>query len=257
MALEGFDLSGRKAVVFGANTGIGSAVSLAFAEAGADVVVCAQSTEAEQSLRVKKVAREIQGMGRTSLAQAIDMTLGQGVQVTLRQAVQTLGGLDIVANCQDYFFAKPAASTSDKDWAAVTGINLDSVFYACRGAVKEFGDAGGRIVNVSSFLGERGLPNGAAYCAAKAGVINLTRALAIELAAKGVTANCIVPGWMEDMPGKGPDELNDNRLLRYIPMQRWGKPEEIALLAVYLASGESAYVNGETIAIDGGVLSHL
>ena len=257
MALEGFDLSGKKAVVFGANTGIGGAASLAFAEAGADVVVCAQSLEAEQSLQVKRLARQIQGMGRKTLAQAIDMTLGTGVQVTLRQAVQTLGGLDIVANCQDQYFAKPAASTSDKDWAAVIGMNLDSVFYACRAAIKEFVEGGGRVVNVSSFLGERGLPNSAAYCAAKAGVINLTRALAIELAAKGVTANCIVPGWMDDMPARGPDDLNDNRLMRYVPMQRWGKPEEIALLAVYLASGASGYVNGETIALDGGVLSHL
>jgi NAD(P)-dependent dehydrogenase (short-subunit alcohol dehydrogenase family) len=115
----------------------------------------------------------------------------------------------------------------------------------------------GRIVNVASALGERGLANSAAYCAAKGGVMNLTRALAQEWGPHGVTANCIAPGWLEDSPGLGDPDPQANRLVRFIPMRRPGNADEIAPLALWLASDASGYVSGQTFFVDGGLMCHL
>ncbi len=103
----------------------------------------------------------------------------------------------------------------------------------------------------------RGLPNVSAYAAAQAGVVGLVRALSQELGGQGVTVNALVAGWLDDTPGRGPDDLNDNLLQRYIPMRRFGRAEELAPLAVYLCSSASGYVNGQTVSVDGGVLKHL
>lgn len=252
-----FDLSGRRALVLGM-TEAGRAIALALAEAGADVGVCAATNAPEAALNARNASRDIARMGRKTTVHAIDSTLGTGAQVMVRQVAKELGGLEILVVATDLLISKPSASFSEAEWASTIGINLSSVFFAGRAAAKEMEKAGwGRIINVSSGLGSRGLANAAAYCAAKGGVIQLTRAFAQEYAASGITANCIAPMWLSDTPGVGSDDPTENQLVRFIPMRRLGKPEEVAPLAVYLASEGAGYVSGQVLYIDGGVMSHL
>ena len=232
MAVEGFDLGGKKALVIGVESSAGQAIALALTEAGADVATASTDEDAES------VASQIES----------------AVQATKAR----LGRIDILVNCADLFLAKPAQEISDAEWQRVVSVNLSSVFFACRAVGPSMAQQGwGRIINVASGLGERGLPNCSAYCAAKGGVLNLTRALAQEWAAAGVTVNAIAPAWMEDTPGLGDPDPESNRLIRYIPMRRAGRADEIGPLAVYLASDSAGYMTGRTLFVDGGLLAHL
>jgi 3-oxoacyl-[acyl-carrier protein] reductase len=185
----------------------------------------------------------------------------------VRQVAKELGGIDVLVNAPDMFLGKPATKTSDVDWARVLGRTLNATFFTCRAAAREMLREGtgneeqgtrsdGRIVNVASVLGERGLPNAAAYCAAQGGILNLTRALAQEWAPR-ITVNAIALGWMEDSRALGDPDPETNQTVRFIPMKRPGRPDEVAPLAVYLASDASGYVSGQVLAIDGGLTVHL
>ncbi len=255
---EAFDLTGKSALIVGAGSASGRAIALALAEAGADIALSSVTQGGDEVMAMRRLSREIAARGRKSLAQAVDATLGTGVQVMVRQVAKKLGGIDILVTCPDFFLGKPADKVSDGEWSRVLNVNLSSVFFACRAAGREMLKKGsGRIINVASGLGERGLANSAAYCAAKAGVINLTRALAQEWGPHGITVNGIGPAWMEDSPALGDPNPEVNRLIRFIPMKRPGRADELGLLAVYLASDASGYVTGQTFFVDGGLLCHL
>ena len=255
---EAFDLSGKTALVVGAGSSSGRAIALALAEAGADIALSSVTREGGEVMAIRKLSREVTALGRKTLTQAVDATLGTGVQVMVRQVAKEMGSIDILITCPDLFLGKPADKTSDAEWSRVLNANLSSVFFACRAAGREMLKRGsGRIINVASGLGERGLANSAAYCAAKAGVINLTRALAQEWGPNGITVNAIGPAWMEDTPGLGHPSPEVNQLIRFIPMKRPGRPDELGLLAVYLASDAAGYVSGQTFFVDGGLLCHL
>jgi len=255
---EAFDLSGKRALVVGAASSVGRAIALALGEAGADVTVTSATPAASEALAVKRLARQIAVTGPRREPQALDASLGTAVQVMVRQVVKDMGGLDVLVTAPDLFLGKAAEKTNDVEWSRVLSANLSSVFYACRAAGREMIRQGwGRIINVASAMGERGLANSAAYCAAKAGVMNLTRALAQEWGPHGVTVNCIAPGWLEDSPGLGEPDPQANRLIRFIPMRRPGNADEVAPLALWLASEASGYVNGQTFFVDGGLLCHL
>jgi NAD(P)-dependent dehydrogenase (short-subunit alcohol dehydrogenase family) len=255
---EAFDLSGKRALVMGAASSVGHAIALAFSEVGADVTVTTATPDASEALAIKRLAREIATMGPRREPQALDASLGTAVQVMVRQVVKDVGGLDILVTAPDLFLGKEATKTNDVEWSRILSINLSSVFYACRAVGREMvKQRWGRIINVASALGERGLANSAAYCAAKAGVMNLTRALAQEWGPHGVTVNCIAPAWLEDTPGLGDPDPQANQLIRFIPMRRPGNADEVAPLALYLASEASGYVSGQTLFVDGGLLCHL
>ena len=255
---EAFDLSGKRALVVGAASSVGRAIALALSEAGADVTVTTATPKASEVLAVKRLARQIAVTGLRREPQILDASLGAAVQVMVRQVVKDMGGLDILVTAPDLFLGKAAEKTSDVEWSRIISVNLSSVFHACRAAGREMIRRGwGRIINVASAMGERGLANSAAYCAAKGGVMNLTRALAQEWGAHGVTVNCIAFGWLEDSPGLGEPDPQANRLIRFIPMRRPGNADEVAPLALWLASEASGYVSGQTFFVDGGLTCHL
>ena len=202
-------------------------------------------------------------LGRTAIERATDASSGQGAQVMVRQVAKEMGGLDIVVNAPDLFLGKPATKTTDAEWSRVLGQNLSATFFVCRAAGKEMlknemtNRSRGRIVNVASAMGERGLANASAYCAAQGGILNLTRALAQEWAAEGITINAIAQGWMEDSAALGDLSPEANQTVRFIPMKRAGANDEVAPLAVYLASDAAAYITGQVLFVDGGLTVHL
>ena len=261
-SLDAFDLSGKKALVVGAGRGAGRAIALALAEAGADLALCAATNDAEEMLSVRKTAREVRDMGRAAIDTATDVSTGQGALVMVNQVAKELGRLDIVVNAPDAFLGKPVEKISDAEWASVIARNLSATFFVCRAAGKQIlkqggGRNAGRVINVASALGERGLPNASAYGAAHAGILNLTRALAEEWAAQGITVNAIALGWMEDSVALGDPTPDANQTVRFIPMKRPGRADEVGPLAVYLASDAAGYVTGQVLYVDGGLTVHL
>jgi len=255
---EAFDLSGKRALVVGAASSVGRAIALGLSEAGADVTVAAATPKSSEAQAVKRLAQQIAITGPRREPHALDASLGAAVQAMVRQVLKDMGGLDILVTAPDLFLAKAAEKTNDVEWSHIINANLSPVFYACRAAGREMVKQGwGRIINVASAMGDRGLANSAAYCAAKGGVMNLTRALAQEWGPHGVTVNCIAPGWLEDSPGLGDPDPQANRLIRFIPMRRPGNADEVAPLALWLASDAAGYVSGQTFFVDGGLTCHL
>ena len=258
MAAEGFDLSGKNALVIGAGSSAGRAVALALAEAGARVAITSAGHDKDDLSAVAETARQLETRGQKAEARALDATAAAEVEAVVAKVVADVGSIDILVNCPDLFMAKPIEKVAESEWARILSVNLSGVFFACRAVgPRMLKQEKGRIINLASGLGERGLPNCSAYCAAKGGVVNLTRALAQEWAAQGITVNCIAPAWLEDSPGLGDPNPEANRVVRFIPMRRAGRPDEIGPLAVYLASDSAGYVTGRTIFVDGGLLAHL
>ncbi len=256
--LDAFDLTGKRALVIGAGGQAGAAIALALGEAGADVTVSSISSDGDEIVRVKRVQQQLTKSGRQSSTVATDVTLGQGVQVMVRQVAKDLGGIDILVNAPDVFLGKAAESTTDMEWNRVMQVNLTGTFNACRAAGKEMlKQGGGRIINVTSVLGERAIANAAAYCAAQAGVLNLTRALATEWGPHGITVNAIAQGWMEHSAAIGNPDPAANQTVRFVPMKRAGAPDDLSALAVYLASDSCGYITGQVMFVDGGLTTHL
>lgn len=259
LGVDAFDLAGKRALVIGAGGAAGRAIALAFGEAGADVIVSSVTNDGDEVMRVKSVQRELTKMGRKSSTMATDVTLGTGVQVMVRQVAKEMGGIDILVNAPDLFLGKPAETTTDIEFNRVMQVNLAGTFHACRAAGKEMlkQGTGGRIINIASVLGERGMANAAAYCAAQAGILNLTRALATEWG-PAITVNAIATGWMEYSPALGGDaDPESNKTVRFVPMKRAGAADELAPLAVYLASDACGYISGQVMFVDGGLTTHL
>lgn len=257
MSLEAFVLKGKTALVIGASQHIGRAIALALTEAGADIAVASLLSSPRETAAVSMRLSEIQACGRKGFAQTIDAANEDNVNALVQRAVREFGRLDILVNAHDLPFAKPVGDVSLREWQRVLDVNLTGPYLACRAASGQMIAQGhGRIINIVSLLGERGMANGSAYCAAQAGVLNLTRALALEWARLGITVNAIGAGWIEGAGFLVNDALQQ-QLTRYIPQKRTGRPEEIAGAAVYLASDLSGFVTGQTLWIDGGMRTRL
>lgn len=254
----GYDLSGKRALVVGTGNPLGRAIALGLAEAGADVAVASATLDGDEVMEAKRISKEVANAGRKTFSQGWDVTLPTNVQVGVKQLTKEFGQPTILVYNGDAALAKPIEKTGDAEFARIQQVNLHGAYYSARSFLREFpGDGPGRIVFVSSILGERGTENMAAYTSAKAGVIGLNAALSQELGARGITSNCIATGWMDWTPGRGPDDPGANRLLRFIPMRRFGQADEVVALAVLLASDAAGYLNGQVFHIDGGVSEHL
>ncbi|MCK9519998.1 MAG: SDR family oxidoreductase [Dehalococcoidia bacterium] len=255
----GFDLSGKKALVVGFGNPVGEAVALALAEAGADVAAASATLDGEEVMAAKRVAKRVTQLGRTSMSQGWDVTLPTNVQVGLRQLVKEFGTPSILVFNGDAELWKPATKITDSEFANVQQVNQSGAYYAARSFLRERKDTEvpGRLIFVTSILGERGVGWNTGYAVTKSGALGLMLGLSQEFGQQNVTANAISTGWMEWTPGRGPDDIGENRLMRFIPMRRFGKAEDVAPLAVLLASDAAGYLNGQVFHVDGGVSQHL
>jgi meso-butanediol dehydrogenase / (S,S)-butanediol dehydrogenase / diacetyl reductase len=247
-------LSGKVAFITGGGTGIGRACALAFAAEGAKVAVAGRRKEP-----LAAVAREIQLSGGKALAVACDIVDRGAVEAAISSVAQHFGLLNVIVNNAGAVMVGTAEETSDKDWNSVLATNLTGTFHVSRAAIPALRKAGGgSIVNIGSYLGIVGRERRAAYCAAKAGVTGLTRAMALDHARDNIRVNCVCPAIVETEMSllslsKAPDpEAARKQRIAELPLGRFGKPEDIALMAVYLASDESSWVTGTVLPIDGG-----
>jgi NAD(P)-dependent dehydrogenase (short-subunit alcohol dehydrogenase family) len=257
MVAEQFSLTGKASLVIGASNPLGRAAAVALAEAGADVGVATTTSSRREEIAANSCANEIWALNRKGFAQSTDAADESDIEALVERTVSELGRLDILVNAPDLHFAKPIEDISLAEWRRVIDANLTSAFLSCRAAGRVMlTQESGRVVNISSVLAERGMANGSAYCAAQAGVLNLTRALALEWAKSGVTVNAVGAGWI-DAGGFLADENMRRQLERYLPYKRLAEPDEISGAVVYLASRAAAYLTGQVIWIEGGALSHV
>jgi 2-deoxy-D-gluconate 3-dehydrogenase len=246
-----FDLSGRVALVTGANTGLGQAAAVALAEAGADIVAAGRSDPFETAERVRATGRRFHSL-HADLAQAGPLP------ALVEQAVATFGRLDILVNNAGIIRRADAADVTEADWDAVLDTNLKSLFFLSQAAARHMLRAGGgKIINIASLLSFQGGIRVPAYAASKSGVAGLTHALANEWAAQGINVNAIAPGYFEtnNTTALRSDELRAPQILARIPAGRWGQPGDLAGAAVFLASAASDYVHGIVLPVDGGWLA--
>lgn len=245
-----FDLTGKVAIVTGANTGIGQAIALALAGAGADVALAGRSAADE-------TADQIRALGRRAALIEADLSTPAPVQKVVDETLAGLGRLDILVNNAGIIRRAEAAKFGEADWDAVIDTNLKSLFFLCQAAGKHMiGQGGGKIVNIASLLSFQGGIRVPSYAAAKAGVAGLTKALANEWAPLGVNVNAIAPGYVatSNTAALQGDETRNRQILERIPAGRWGAPADIGGAAVFLASAAADYVHGHILAVDGGWL---
>ncbi|HEY3359551.1 MAG TPA: beta-ketoacyl-ACP reductase [Polyangia bacterium] len=247
------DLKDKVAVVTGAARGIGRAIAVALARRGATVAACdvALGENADETVRL---CREAGGEGR---AFALDVSQPARVTEVMGAVAAAFGHLDILVNNAGIAIDGLLLRTKDEDWGKVLDVNLSGVFFCCRAAARHLLKAkdGGRIVNVTSVVGEQGNPGQVSYAASKAGIIGLTKTLARELAGRSLCVNAVSPGFIdtvmtaEHVQGKAREEL-----LAKIPLGRIGAPEDIANAVAFLCSPEASYITGQVLRVNGGML---
>ncbi|MGF7153861.1 2-dehydro-3-deoxy-D-gluconate 5-dehydrogenase KduD [Novosphingobium gossypii] len=251
-----FDLTGKAALVTGANTGIGQAIAVALAQAGADVAVAGRS-EPTETLDL------IAATGRKAVNIKADLSSIEPVDRVVAETVAALGKVDILINNAGIIRRDDLLQFSEADWDAVIDTNLKTLFFLSQAAAKGMveratdGPSAGKIVNIASLLTFQGGIRVPSYAAAKSGVSGVTKAMANELAPKGVQVNAIAPGYIttNNTAALAADETRNRQILERIPTGRWGRPEDIAGAAVFLASPAADYVTGHILAVDGGWLA--
>jgi 3-oxoacyl-[acyl-carrier protein] reductase len=241
-----FDLTGKTALVTGASGGIGGAIGRALHGQGATVALSGTRTGPLEALAGD--------LGERAHVLPCDLSDVEAVEALPKAAAAAMGGVDILVNNAGITRDQLMMRMSDDDWAAVLAVNLTSVMRLSRGCLRAMMKARwGRIVNISSIVGVTGNPGQANYAAAKAGVIGMSKSLAAEVASRGITVNCVAPGFITTAMTEALNEDQKARLLGGIPAGRMGSVEEIAAAVVYLASAEAAYVTGQTLHVNGGM----
>jgi NAD(P)-dependent dehydrogenase (short-subunit alcohol dehydrogenase family) len=253
-AVEQFSLKGKVAIVTGSSRGIGKAIAMGLAGAGAAIMVNGRNAES-----AKAVADDIRNDGGSSLAVVADVSKAADVDRLMQQTLEKFGRIDILVNnagISPYF--KPAETITESEWDEVLNVNLKGVFLCCEAAARVMiPQKSGRIINISSIAGQVALSRLLPYCAAKGAVDQITRVLAVEWAPYHILVNSISPGFVESDLTKGLRE-NPSRLdalTRQIPLARLGKVEEVVGAAIYLSSDAASYVTGTTLCVDGGWLA--
>ena len=248
-------LAGKVALITGGGTGIGRAIAVAFAREGASVAVAGRRLE-----KVKEVAAEIDQLGFAALPLVCDVTRAKDADHAVAETARKFGKVNVLVNNAGTLSVSTVDTISEEDWDRVVAVNLKGSFLMSRAALKEFRKAGsGTIVNIGSVLGLVAMKDRAAYCASKGGVTLLTKAMALDHAHENVRVNCICPSIVETELVKGLfDDSEQGRRLRQsregtIPLGRFGRPADVAELAVYLAAEESSWLTGVAIPLDGGL----
>jgi 3-oxoacyl-(acyl-carrier-protein) reductase len=241
-----FDLTGKRALVTGASGGLGGAIATALHGAGAEVALSGTRQGPLDDLAA--------GLGGRAHVLVCDLSDPASVEALPKRAAEVMGGVDILVNnagiTRDNLFMR----MSDEEWQAVLDVNLTAAFRLCRGVLRGMMKARwGRIVNITSVVGATGNPGQGNYAAAKAGLVGMSKSLAQEVASRGITVNCIAPGFITTAMTERLSEEQTARILAQVPAGRMGEAGEIAAAALYLASPEAAYVTGATLHVNGGM----
>jgi NAD(P)-dependent dehydrogenase (short-subunit alcohol dehydrogenase family) len=246
-----FDLTGKKAIVTGASRGIGQEIAVALAAAGADVALIARSEDG-----LAATASRVEVHGRKAFVLPADVTVAEAVDGAVAAAIERLGHVDVVVNnAGGSNFVVPFADLRLTGWDKIMKLNLTSAVFVCHAAGRHMLERGqGSVINVASVAGLASAPLLSPYGAAKAGLISLTKSLAVEWAARGVRVNALCPGWTATELNRNlwEDEATSKATIAGVPMGRWGRAEEMTGAAVFLASEASSYMTGQSLVIDGG-----
>lgn len=243
-------LKGKTALVTGGSRGIGRSIALALAKEGANVVINYTSNEESAA----KVVQEIESFDVKAMAVKANISKAEDVKEMMDKIEESFDGIDILVNnagiTKDNLFVR----MKEEDWDQVMDVNLKGIFLCTKAVVRKMiKQKYGRIINMSSVVGVAGNPGQANYCASKAGVIGFTKSLAKEIASKDITVNAIAPGFIEtDMTKVLPESVRAS-MIEAIPMKKYGKPEDIANLVVFLSSDNASYITGQVIHVDGGM----
>lgn len=246
-----FDLTGKVAIVTGANTGIGQGIAVALAQAGADVALVARRDP-------EKTVALIEATGRRAAVIMADLATTEPCERIIAETKAALGSVDILVNNAGIIRRNDALDFTEDDWDAVVDTNLKVLFFLTQAAGREMvANGGGSVINIASMLTFQGGIRVASYTASKSGVGGLTKLLANEWAAKGVNVNAIAPGYIatSNTAALQADEDRNRQILERIPSGRWGSPEDLGGAAVFLASDAAKYVQGHILAVDGGWLA--
>lgn len=245
-----YDLSQKISIVTGASRGIGKSIACTLAEYGSTVVCISRHTE-----DVKTVADEINKNGGKASSRACDVSDQASVDSLIKSVQSEFGRMDILVNNAGVTRDGLIMRMSDDDWNTVLDINLKGVFHTIKAISRTMmKQKYGRIINISSVVGITGNAGQSNYAASKAGLVGLTKSMAQELAPRGITVNCIAPGYIEtDMTDGLTDSVKED-LVKQIPLGRIGKPEEVAAMVLFLASDEAEYITGQAITVDGGLV---
>lgn len=252
MILDKFKLDGKVAIVTGAGRGLGQGAALGLAQAGADIVAVGLTSTDE-------TAHKVRALGRRVCQVQADLGKRVSVQRIMDAALKDFGSIDILVNNAGIIRRSPVLEFSENDWDDVLAVNQNAVFFLSQAVARQMvrQGRGGKIINIASMLSFQGGIRVASYTAAKSAVLGLTRLLANELAPHRINVNAIAPGYMstDNTAPLRADPVRNGEILARIPAGRWGDPEDLQGALVFLASGASDYVNGFTLAVDGGWLS--
>jgi 2-deoxy-D-gluconate 3-dehydrogenase len=252
MILNAFNLTGKVAIVTGSRTGLGQGMASGLAEAGADIVGIDLNNLAETK-------RNVEERGRKFLGIEADLSNIRVIETIINQTIQEFKRIDILINNAGIIRRADSIDFSEKDWDDVMNVNLKTVFFFSQAVAKQFVQqaTGGKIINVASMLSFQGGIRVPSYTASKSGVMGITRLLANEWAKYNININAIAPGYMatDNTAALRKDPKRSNEILERIPAGRWGMPDDLKGIAVFLASDASNYINGYTIAVDGGWLA--